>query len=210
MPGIKRNICGKRRNIFICAAPPVAAFSLLPRSFFKSAIGPLAGLPMSNCPKRVSCTTSVALAMQIMASQCMRRARRSSRMGRKWSSKNSMPATTMSAEAMSALQRAINASLPAYSDAACKLSDKPGNSRRRVWLARWIELAKCVSMVTTTTLIGVVWRAACALPSEVSFSVIKSFRRDHREATLRGVTLGISPGFATDKKRYFSQFFFCV
>ena len=155
MPGIKRRIFGIRRNIFICAAPPVAAFSLLPRSFFSKAIGPLAGLPMSNWPRRVSCTTSVALAMQIIASQSIRRARKASRMGKKWSSMKSMPATTISAEAMSARQRSISTSLPVYSEAACRLSDKPGNSRASVCLALWIELAKCVSIVTITTLTAV-------------------------------------------------------
>ena len=94
---MKRSICGMRRSIFIWAAPPVEFFSLLPRSFFNSAIGPLAGLAMSKLPRRVSLTTSLAEAMQIMASQLSRRATSSGITGRKCSSRNNMPATMMSA-----------------------------------------------------------------------------------------------------------------
>ena len=118
---MKRSICGRRRSIFIWAAPPVAGLPsllLLPRNFFSSAIGPLAGLLMSKAPARVSLTTSLAEAMQIMASQRSRRACRSGRMGRKWSSMNSMPAITMSAWAMSSRQRCVAAGSPANSDAA--------------------------------------------------------------------------------------------
>ena len=46
-------------------------------------MGPLAGLLMSNLPNRVSCVTSVALAKQIMASHCMRRARNAGNIGKK-------------------------------------------------------------------------------------------------------------------------------
>jgi hypothetical protein len=70
---MKRSICGRRRSIFICAAPPVAGLSLAslppPRSFFSSAIGPLAGLLMSKWPSRVRRVTSMAEAMQTIASQ---------------------------------------------------------------------------------------------------------------------------------------------
>ena len=69
-----------------------------------------------------------------------------------------MPHNTMSAEAISALHLAIRASLPVYSEAAWRLQVRPGKSRFNCALARLNELAKCVSMVTTTNLMGVVSR----------------------------------------------------
>ena len=61
---------------------------------------------------------------------------------------------------MSALHLAMSASLPAYSEAACNLQVKPGKSRFNWSLARLNELAKCVSMVTTTNRMGVVSRSS--------------------------------------------------
>ena len=208
VPGIKRSICGIRRNIFICAAPPVAALSLVPRSFFNSSMGPLAGFSMSNLPIRVSFTTSAADIMQIIASQCSRRARKSSKMGKKWSSRNNMPATTISACAMSALQRAMASSLPAYSDAACMDSLSPGIALSNASCALFAELAKCVSIVTTTTRTGVAAATARSSAAEMRFCVIKCLNRYHRYALHLCIKLGIAARFSANKKWNFAQLFF--
>ena len=68
-----------RRSIAICLAPEVALPPDppdLPRSFFRSAIGPLASPDMVNRPSRVSFITSPADMQQTIASQASRRAAR--------------------------------------------------------------------------------------------------------------------------------------
>jgi hypothetical protein len=81
---MKRRILGRRRSMRICFSPAVALAALsallsavslaLPRSFFSSAIRPLAGADMSNLPMRVSLLTSPALMAQTIASHWSRRA----------------------------------------------------------------------------------------------------------------------------------------
>ena len=105
VPGMKRSICGIRRSIFICSEPPVAclaglgALADLPappesaifsdfvlwllRRRLSSAIGPLAGLSMSNLPSRVRRTTSPADIAHTSASQRSRRALSAGSNGRK-------------------------------------------------------------------------------------------------------------------------------
>ena len=151
---MKRSICGMRRSIFICLAP-AAAFSLsslgLPRIFFKKAIGPLAGLAMSSLPKRVSLTTSPADMAHTMALQWSRRACRSAKIGRKWSSMNSMVTIMMSPWAMSSRQRVKCSGLVANSEAEWTVKLRWGSKRFKPTRARSTALLRWVSMVTITT-----------------------------------------------------------
>ena len=205
VPGMKRSIWGMRRSIFIWAAPPVEAFSLLPLSFLSKAMGPLAGLPMSKWPSLVSFTTSLADIKQIIASQDSRRARSAPSTGKKWSSRNSIPATTMSACAISALQRAIAASFPANSDAACIANSSPGISRLSAAFARPVELAKCVSIVTMTTRIGMFAAATFASAAEMSFGIVECFYGDDRYAMDLRVLLGVAASFTAYKEWDFPE-----
>ena len=109
VPGMKRSNCGIRRSIFICAAPAVR-FASTPSFFFgrrrfSRAMAPVWEPSMLNRPRRVKRTTSAADMAHTMASQCSRRSCSACSTGRKWSSMNSMVATTMSPRAMSSQQR---------------------------------------------------------------------------------------------------------
>ena len=155
VPGTKRRICGKRRSIFICLAPAEAfcpAWGLLPRSFFKKAMGPVLGLLMSKRPMWVSLTTSAADMMQTMALHSSRLACRSAKMGWKWSSKNSMVTSRMSALAMSFLTRASLCASLAYSEAEWMENASCGTKRCKLSRAFKAALLRCVSMVRMTTL----------------------------------------------------------
>ena len=135
---------------------------------------------MSNLPMRVSLTTSAGRhAAQTIASQCSRRACSAGSIGRKWSSRNSMVAMTMSPLAMSA--RAALAAPPAsspHSAAACTAERRPGQLARAArGRARSAALARWLSIVTMTTRIGVSARAA-ASAAEVGFCVVQGLDGD--------------------------------
>ena len=150
-------------DVFTSAVP-------LPRSFFRNAIGPLTGPLMSKRPMRVRRVTSVADIRQTMASQASRRACSAGSTGRKWSSMNSMVQITMSARAMSSVQRRSASGSSVHSAAACTLSDRPGKARASWRCARAAALARWLSMVTSTTrIVGApVWSAA-----EMGFGIVE-------------------------------------
>ena len=164
-------------------------------------MGPLAGLLMSKLPRRVSFTTSDADAMQIMASHSMRRACNTSSTGKKWSSRNNMPAITMSALARSLRQRARAAALLAYSDAACREMVSCGSSRARRRRARSTLLARCVSMVTMTKFSAIALRGSAA---EVGFCIVKCLHGDVLNPHFGREAFGIATGFSAHKERNFS------
>jgi hypothetical protein len=131
----------------------LSAVSLaLPRSFFSSAIGPLAGADMSNLPMRVSLVTSPARhrADHRVALVAARRSAGSS--GWKWSSRNSIVTMTMSPWAMSALQRASarSSSAPFVGGVRAEAAGRAAGGAS-VRLARCAALARWLSIVTSTT-----------------------------------------------------------
>ena len=148
-------IFGKRRSMRIWAAPPVWAFSLLPRKRLSKAIKPVAGLPISKLPMRVSVTISPADIAHTIASHSIRRALRASITGKKWSSMNSIMETTISAREMSSIQALRAFASTVQLEAAWIVNAKPGIFFCKAKRARSVALTKWVSMVTITTRIGV-------------------------------------------------------
>eukprot|EP01136_Pigoraptor_vietnamica_P016177 Opistho-1_new@59960 len=211
---MKRRILGRRRSIFIWRAPAVLLSSAelltsavdLPRSLRRKAMGPLVGPLMSNLPMRVSLVTSVADIRQTMASHRSRRARSAGNTGRKWSSMNSMVAITMSARAMSSVQRLSAAPSSPHSAAACTDSDRPGTVLARLRCARSAALARWLSMVTSTTFMpgDSTWLSA----AEMGFGIVKGLQGDDGQAFVPGIEFGVAAGLAANEKRDLAQFLF--
>src|SRR3990167_1208343 len=205
---MKRRNCGMRRSIFICWAPALAGLPMLapawglpalPRKRLSRAIGPLVLPSILKRPMRVSLVTSAALMMQTIASQWSRRACSAASSGRKWSSMNSIVATTMSARLMSSRHWASASSSPTQWSAACTASTRPGRLAASVRRARSAALAKCESIVTIVTRIGRAATAASA--AEVRFGVIEGLDGDGGQATFERKALGVAAGLATHEER---------
>ena len=191
-------IFGKRRNIFICAAPPVVFFSFEPRIFLSKASGPLAGLLISKSPIFVRGTTSAADMAQTIASQWFLRAFKSSKIGLKWSSKNNIVVTIISAVAISFLHSSKSSGEVTQPAAAWILNSKLGISRFNAKFAFWLALIRWVSIVISTNLSGVL------LTTVIGFCIVKRLQSDLLHAMLLCKFFCITTSLTTDKKWNFS------
>ena len=115
---------------------------------------------MLNLPMRVSFITSAADMAQTIASQCSRRAFSAGSTGRKWSSMNSIVTMTMSPRrdvGQAALQRrAVGAPFAG----GMHRQRQARQLARQLRLARSAALARWLSIVTSTTRIGVAGRVS--------------------------------------------------
>ena len=150
-PGIRRRILGKRRNIFIWPAPELPPF-FAGFSFFNRAIAPVAGRDMSRSPILVNCTISWSAMIPTIASQVSRRAFRSGRIAKIWSSRKITEETIMCAVAISALAKASAEGSFSHSAAACTIMDRPGKLRSSDGVTRATGPAACRSSVNNTML----------------------------------------------------------
>ncbi len=189
----------------ICLAPADAGLSLPcaslaeGRNFLSKPIKPPVWVLATYLPMRDKCITCGADMMHTMASQSNLLFSNASRMGKKWSSMNSMVTITMSASPMSSRHFSKADGLLRQSLAAYILKRRLAEAIS--FCETWSNAPdKWLSMVTSTTLVllSKVWSTA-----EVSFGIVKRLHSDGRHTFFSGKLFSITFGFTSNKERNF-------